>query len=55
MKQNKKKEFFSMLLSTLDTSLLGNLLTGKAVKRSKIPGQGVMRADEDAIKAGHDF
>ena len=51
MKQNKKNEFFSML----DTSLLGNLLTGKAVKRSKIPGQGVMRADEDAIKAGQDF
>ena len=31
-----------MLLGTLGASLLGNLLKGKRVKRSKIPGQEVM-------------
>ena len=40
--QNEAKEqigaFFGMLLGTLRTSLLGNLLTGKEVKRSNISG-----------------
>ena len=44
-----------MLLGTLGASLLVNLLTGKGVKRSKITGQGVMRAGEDTIRAGQDF
>ena len=34
-----------MLLATLDTSLLGNLLTGK----------GTTTAGEDTIRAGQDF
>ena len=37
--ENKAGGFLSMLLGTLDTSLLGNLLTGK----------GVMRAGEGAV------
>ena len=34
-----------MLLGTLDASLLRNSLTGK----------GIIRADEDTIRAGHVF
>ena len=45
----QRGEVFSMLLGTLSASLLGNLLTGKGVKRSKRPGQGVMTAGEGAI------
>ena len=40
--KERKGGFLSMLLITLGTSLLGNLLTGKGVKRSNISGQGVM-------------
>ena len=40
--QNEAKEqksgFLSMLLGALGASLLGNLLTGKRVKKLKIPG-----------------
>ena len=44
MKQNnKKKGFFSMLLGTHGTSLLGNMLADK----------GVRRAGEGAIRAGY--
>ena len=46
-----------MLLGTLRTKLLGNLLTGKGVKLSKssqIPGRGVMAAGEGTIRAGED-
>ena len=43
--QNKVKEqkggFLSMLLGTLGTSLLGNLLTGKGSNRA---GEGIVRA-----------
>ena len=39
-----------MLLGTLGTSLLGNLLTGKRMK-AKIPGQGAIRASEGVIRA----
>ena len=39
-----------MLLGTLSTSLLGNLLTGKRMK-AKIPGQGAIRASEGVIRA----
>ena len=44
--QNEIKEqkgFLSMLLGTLGTSLLGNLLTGKAVHQK---GKGLQRAGE---------
>ena len=44
-----------MFLGTLHTSLLGNLLTGKGVKWSKILQQGVMGAGEDIIRADQDF
>ena len=40
-----------MLLGILRVSLLGNLLTGRAVKRSKIPGREAIRAGEGTIKA----
>ena len=53
--KERKGGFLSMLLITLGTSLLGNLLTGKGVKRSNIPGQGVMWAGEGTIRAGQDF
>ena len=45
MKQNnkKKKRFFSMLLGTHGTSLLGNMLADK----------GFRRAGEGAIRAGY--
>ena len=41
-----KNGFLSMLLGTLDASLLGNLLSGKGIIRV---GDGVIRAD-DGIK-----
>ena len=44
-----------MLLGTLGAILLGNLLIGKEVKRSKpskIPGQGVMSSGESKKGAG---
>ena len=41
--KEQKKGFLSMLLGTLGTSLLGNLLTGK----------GTIRAGEGAIRAGY--
>ena len=43
--QNEVKEqkggFLSMLLGTLDASLLGNLLTGRGINRA---GKGIIRA-----------
>ena len=44
-----------MLLGTLGASLLGTLLTGKGVKRSKISGQGVISAGESTICAGQNL
>ena len=43
-----------MSLETVGVILLGNLLTGKRVK-VKIPGRGVIRSGEGAIRAGQDF
>ena len=40
-----------MLLGTLVSTLLGNLLTGKGVK-VKITGRGVIRPGKGAIRAG---
>ena len=45
--KEQKEGFLSTLLGTLGASLLWNLLIGKGVKRSKIPGQGVMRTGEN--------
>ena len=39
----EKREFLSMLLDTLEASLLGNLLTGKGTVRA---GEGIIRAGE---------
>ena len=39
-----------MLLGTLGANLLGNLLIGKGVKRSKVPGRGVMRTGKIQLK-----
>ena len=44
--------FLSMLLGTLGSSLLGNLLTGKEVMRV---GEGNIRAGEGTIRAIQDF
>ena len=51
MKQkNKKGGFLSMLLGTLGTSLLGNLLSGKGTVRA---GEGIVRAGYcSSIKKG---
>ena len=49
-------EFLGMLLSTLGTSLLGNLLSGKgtirAGKATFKAGKGTIRAGEDTVRAG---
>ena len=50
--QEQKGEFSGMLLGV---SLIGNLLTGKAVKRSDIPGQGLMQAGEGTIRTSWNF
>ena len=54
--QNKPKEqksgFLSMLLGTLDASLLGNLLTGGRVNRVG-KGNGINRAGEGVLRAGY--
>ena len=53
--QNEIKEqkggFLSMLLGTLGASLLGNLLTGKAIHRAG-KGRGIHRAGEGIVRAG---
>ena len=43
-----------MLLGTLGTSLLENLLRGKGVK-AKIPGRRVIKQDKGTIRAGQSF
>ena len=41
--KEQKGGFLSMLLDILGASLLGNLLTGNGLKRSNIPGRGVIK------------
>ena len=51
----KHKGFLGLLYGTLGASFIGNLLTGKGVKRSKfsnIPSRGVIRWGEETIRAG---
>ena len=43
--KNKEKDFLSMLIGTLEASLLGNLLTGKGMMRA---GEGMVRTGEGA-------
>ena len=54
--QNEVKEqkggLLSVLLGTLDPSLLGNLLTGKGIYRAG-KGKGTNRAGEGIIRAGY--
>ena len=50
--KEQKVRFLDMLLGTLGGSFLGNLLTGKKVRQSNIPGRGVMISDEGTIRAG---
>ena len=54
--KNEAKEqkcgFLRICLGILSAVLLENLLTGKGVKRSYIPGQGVMSAGEGTIRTG---
>ena len=47
--KEQKGGFLSMLLGTLGASLLGNLLTGKAVNKK---GKGIYRAGEEIVRAG---
>ena len=44
-----------MLLGTLDSSSLENLITGKRTKKSNTPRQGIMRADKGTNRKGQDF
>ena len=51
----KQKGFLGLLYGTLGASFIGNLLTGKGVKRPKfsnIPSRGVIRWGEETIRAG---
>ena len=52
--QNETKEqiggFLSMLLGTLDASLLGNILSGWGVNEK---GKGIIRAREGIVRAGY--
>ena len=54
--KNEVKEqrvgFLGVLLSTLDSSLLGNLLTSKGVIRA---GEGTIIAGESTIRTGQDY
>ena len=54
--QNEVKEqkggFLSMLLGTLGTSLLENLLTGRGINRAG-KGKGIIRAGERIVRAGY--
>ena len=54
--QNEVKEqkggFLSILLGTLEASLLGNLLTGKGIYRAG-EGEGINRAGEGIVRAGY--
>ena len=50
--KEQKYRFLSMLLGTLDASLLGNLSTGKNAIKA---GEGTTRAGKGTVRAGQDF
>ena len=50
--KEQKKGFLSMLLGTLDASLLGNILTGRGINRER-KGRGTNRAGEGVLRAGY--
>ena len=50
--KEQKGGFLSMLLGTLGTSLLGNILTGRGINRAG-KGHGINRAGEGLIVAGY--
>ena len=58
IKNEVKKQIWGFLnipLGMLGASLLGNLSARKGIKRSKLPGQRVMRTGEGTIKVGQNF
>ena len=50
--KEQKEGFLSMLLGTLGSSLLGNLLTDWGIKRPG-KGRGINRAGEGIVRAGY--
>ena len=50
--KERKGRFLSMLLGTLGTTLLGNLLTGRGIYRAR-KGEGINRAGEGIVRAGY--
>ena len=50
--KEQKGEFLSMLLGTLDASLLGNSLIGKGIYKAG-KGEGINRAGEGILRAGY--
>ena len=50
--KEQKEGFLSMLLGTLGSSLLGNLLTDWGIKRAG-KGRGINRAGEGIVRAGY--
>ena len=53
--KEQKRGLFSILIGTLGANLLGSLLLGKGIKRSKIDGQWVMKVGEGTIRAGQEL
>ena len=49
--KEQKGGFLSMLLVTLGTSLLGNLLTGRGINKKR---KGLIRAGERIVRASYD-
>ena len=50
--KEQKEGFLSMLLGTLGSSLLGNLLTGWGINRAG-KGRGINRAGKGIVRAGY--
>ena len=53
--KEQKGGLFSILIGTLGASLLGSLLLGKGIIRSKIDGQWVMKVGEGTIRADQEL
>ena len=50
--REQKRRFLKMLLGTLGTNLLGNILAGKGINRAG-KGRGINRAGEGIVRAGY--